>query len=260
MSIKVDASGALRKMNALANVLKRPVRDVLDTAARATAIEMARLAAPFGTGDDARSSGEKAVVRDIYKVYGSARGVFEAILDKRMARAFWKHFKNGEFEKATEIAHNAGVKIARFDGGVAHRGLRDNRGHVRQRKPAIFIIDPGERKNLNGYILIEKSHVGTAKGGFADIVRSTSGRIRGLRERGGITANWITRKGVGFGQSFRGGGEENPTLRIVNRVRYADGALTPSKKAQAIQEGYRRAIEALKHAVKAETSRLKRAA
>ncbi len=256
---KVDVSGALRKLQALSNVLKRPLRNALDTAARTTAKEMARTAAPFGTGEDARSAGEKAVVRDVSRVYGSARGVYEAISDKRVAKAFWKHFKAGDYSKAATVAHGAGVNVSSFDGGAAHRAQRDRRGHVRLRKPTIFIIDPRQRKQLAGYISIEKSHVGTAKGGFADIIRSTNGTIRGLREPGGITANWITRKGVGAGRSYKGGSDENPTLRIRNTIPYSEEALTSAQKARAIQEGYRRAVESLDYAVKAETRALKAA-
>ncbi len=260
MSAKVDINGALRKMQALANVLKRPLRDTLDTAARAAAKEMARTAAPFGTGEDAKSAGEKAVARDIARVYGSAGGAFEAISNHREKGAFWKHYKAGELDKAKDVAHSANVNVGDFDGGSAHKAARDNRGHVKQKKPSIFIIDPRQRKALNGYITFEKSHVGTAKGGFADIIRSTNGTIRGLREPGGITANWITRKGRGFGQSYKGGTDESPTLRIRNSLSYALEALSPGQKARAIQEGYRRAIEALKYAVKSETRHLKAAA
>lgn len=260
MPSRIDITGALRKMKALANVLQRPLRDVLDTAARVTATEMTRRAAPFGTGEDAKSAGEKAVARDIARVYGTAGGAFEAIGDRRLRGAFWTHYKNGEYDKAADIGQDAGVNVGHFDLGTLHRRARDSRGHVRQTKPSLYIIDPYHRKNLEAYIKNEQGHVGTVKGGFADIIRSTGGRIRGLREPGDITANWITRKGRGYGQSFKGGSDNSPTLRIRNRITYADQALSSYHKSAAIEAGYRRAITALQYAVKNEVKNLKYAA
>ncbi len=113
---------------------------------------------------------------------------------------------------------------------------------------------------LERYTKQEMEKVGTAKGGWADVARALGSNPRGLRTENDITANWITRKGHGFGRAFRGGSDEIPTMRIVNSVRYADHALNGSARHRAIVIGLARMIENLETAVRNVTRGLKRAA
>lgn len=260
MPTRVNYDGAVRKMRALGSVLKRPLRDVLDSGARVAAISCAKSTVPFGTGQDAKSAGEAAVRRDISRVYGNAGGAFEAINGKREKGAFWTHYKKGDYDAAEDIANDAGVKVGDFDGGAAHRSARNRRGRVNQTKPSIFIIRPSERRQLDRYIKQEVDHVGTAKGGWVDVVRAIGGQIRGLREEGDITANWITRKGRGYGRATRGGSEENPQIKITSRIPYADQALGSRAKAEAIRIAKHRSLENLRYAVNAEARKLRTAA
>src|SRR5436190_15270338 len=79
MATRVSFENATRKLQALGNVLHRPLRDVLDSGARVAAISLAKSTQPDGTGVEAKEQGEKAVARDILIVYGNAGRAFEAI-------------------------------------------------------------------------------------------------------------------------------------------------------------------------------------
>jgi hypothetical protein len=257
----VDISGALRKMQALANVLQRPLRDVLDSGARTCAISLAKSTQPDGTGAEALARGQGAVRRDILRVYGSAGGVHERISNGRLKSAFWKHYKAGHFDEAANIAKGVGIDVGDFDGGAAHRSLRGTRIPViRLRQPKIYIIKPRERQKLQRYIEFHQREVGTAKGGWVDVVRFLGGTPRGLRQEGDITANWITRKARGAGTAIRGGSDFDPRIRITNRIPYIDQLLSQSARNYAEGIARHRMIQNLEYAVKAEARKLKSAA
>jgi hypothetical protein len=244
MSIKVNWTLAREKLRHLEKDLVQPRKDTVAVMAKVTALELARTAAPFGTGDAAKKSGEGAVARDILKVYEFPGHAHKDIRPVRAQKAFWKAFKDGDFETAERLLDDfgsnlRGVPLSRFDGGAAHRAARDNRGKVRRNKPVMIVTN---QKALLRYIEQTKREVGTGKGGFADIVRAADGRIRGLREQGGITANWITRHGRGMGVAIPGGSDDNPSMRIQNKVRYAREIVSGGQVARAKDEGRRRGV------------------
>lgn len=264
---KADQTRFNQKMIALANVLKRPLRDVLESAGRVYALECARQSVPFGTGSDAKQSGEGAVERDIRRVYATLGRAYEDISPARMQGAFWRKIKEGNFSDAQRILDEfgrnlKGVTIRRaWDGGIAHRTNQDNSGKVRLVKPVVVMAD---ERALERYIQREKGEVGKGKGAWIDVVRQLKGRVRGLRESGDITANWITRKGKGAGRAYSGGSDQNPNLRIENRVRsnksvaYASNITDSGTINSARFIAQNRMIKNLQIAVKAETARLRR--
>jgi len=263
MATRVSYEKAIAKVRALGNVLHRPLRDVLDSGARVTATQMAHDAQPFGVGRDAQIRGQKAVTKDIYKVYTTISKASEDISSPRYRSAFWAKYKAGDIAGAQEIinkygSHLRGVPIGEFSGGFAHIAARNTTtGRVNLTRPLLIVTN---WKALEKYVEEERSHVGTGKGGFADIVRAIGGTIRsGTREEGEITASWITtkRKGGGYGSAVHGGTDENPTIRITNRIPYADQILSGSALSEAKRIGRERMILNLQDAVKAETAKLR---
>jgi hypothetical protein len=266
MSIAVNGERAERKLKAIANVLHRPLRDVLDSSARVVATQMARTAQPFGTGADAKVKGDSAVARDILKVYGTPEKAYADIANPKYKALFWKAYKEGQFEVAQAALNQygdrlVGVPLEDFDGGSAHkthRGKRSGggRGMVHLTRPVMIVTNPQE---LHRYIKEIQKNVGFGKGGFADIARALGKSPRGLREEEDITANWITRH-TGFGKAYHGGTEENPTVRIHNAVDYASEILSGSALNEAKRIGRERMLKNLDTAVRAEMKKLKSAA
>jgi len=265
MATTVNIERAVNKLRQLATELHRPLRDVLDSEARNVAIEFAKFTQPFGTGEAAKSAGEKAVVRDIYKVYATPGKAWADINNNAAAGAFWRAFKQDNIDEAQRILNEfgnslRGCLIEGFDGGAAHKAARNEKtGRVNQRRPSIVVREP---KLLQRYVEEEIRHVGTAKGAWADVARQISGSIRGLRSQseGDITANWITRKGAGFGSVSRSGSDENPVITINSTIPYARNVLNSSAQAFAMGTARRRMIKNLETAVRFSTRNLRSAA
>ncbi len=261
MATRVDFTKAVNKIQALGNLLKRPLRDVLDSGAKTVALRCAHSTQPFGTGADAKNAGDAAVSRDIQRIYGDAGGAWSAISNQRLRGAFWFHFKAGRYPKAEEIAASAGVEVGGFDGGARHRSeRRTRRPLVLQKRPRYFIIRPRERQRLGQYVKQVQGDVGTAKGGWADVARALGSTPRGLRTPGDITANWITRNGHGYGSFTRGGSDDKPTIRIKNSIPWTRQALSESEEDRAKEIGHALMIKNLEIASKAEVRKLPRAA
>jgi hypothetical protein len=255
--LSVDISKFIHRMRALNKVLERPLRDVVNSGARTCAISLAKSTQPDGTGAEAKNQGETAVSRDILKVYGNAGGAFEAISDTQLKKAFWHHYKKGDFKQAIQIAKNAHVPVGKFDGGSLHKTLRGTRRKViRISKPGLYIIEPNERRKLERYIQFVQRDVGTAKGAWVDCVRVLGGTPRGLRQENDITANWITRKGRGSGAAIKGGSDFNPTTTITNRIPYVRQLLSTSAENYAKGIARDRMIKNLEYAVKAEAKKV----
>src|SRR5436190_14402190 len=127
------------KIQRLREIADRPVQDVLVSEARTTAIQLAKFTVPAGTGEDAKRAGEKAVERDIAKVYATPGQAWADIFRKGPAAAFWRAFKAGEYPVAQQFLADFGAKLRglpleQFDGGAVHRAARNQRGRVNQRR------------------------------------------------------------------------------------------------------------------------------
>lgn len=244
MPTKASYTRAIEKLKLIESLGTVDGRDVLDIMGRATATEMARLAVPYGTGQSSKELGENAVRRDIGRVYATPRRAWEDISGKRERGAFWYRLKQGDTAAAEDILNASGnelrgARLEKFDGGAEHRTLRNSRGRVPSRRPRIVVTDS---KKLEAYVKTEVAKVGTAKGGFADIVRAIGGRIRGLKQRDDIGAGWITRHARGHGKAFHGGSKEHLTLTIRNTVPYSKDTLEGENLAIAQRVGRGRAI------------------
>ncbi len=264
MATRVSYERATAKIRALGNVLKRPLRDVLDSGAKVLSISLAKSTQPSrgeGTGAESLAIGEKALTRDIWRVYGGASKAWQAIGNSRLKGAFWRHYKAGHFSKAEDVARDAGLDVGNFDGGAKHRAARRTRRPIiLQHRPSYFCIRPAEIRKIEAYVKLMKREVGKAKGAWADVSRALGANPRGLRTTGDITASWITGKGHGYGKFFRGGSDQNPSIRITSSVDYARQVLSTGAENYAKGIARHRMIENLQHAVKAETKNLRAAA
>lgn len=257
---KMSFDKANAKIRALGEVLKRPMRDVLESGAHVAAISCAKSSQPFGTGEEAKAKGEGRVMKDIAKVYRTAGGAWKSISNPGEAAGFWKAYKAGEFESAQNILAKSGsiysgVPLQPFDEGAAHKAARSgSTGRVTISSPKAIVVDP---ENLKAYVERKKKNVGFGKGGWADVARVISGSARGLKEKGDISARWILRHAHGLGRAREGGTETHPTITITSLVSYAEHILQGGARTDAIQIARDRMIKNLRIAVEAEAKRLK---
>lgn len=251
ITAKSNVTRARRKLANMRKGVHRTAPEVLESEGRIAAISLAKSTQPFGTGGDAKDMGERAVSRDIGRVYVTIGDVFASLpnVGQGDAAQFWKLIKSGKFDAAQQIITRTGSKyrgitIGKFDGGVLHHQARNSGGRVSQRDPSLIVT---ESKPLMAYAKSKVNLVGFGKSAWANIARKLGG-ARGLRAPklpGGesdITANWITRKGAP-GTIDRQYGSAHPRLTLTSGVRYGGNILSPSAMKNAIRIARERIIK-----------------
>ena len=269
VKVTTNFQGARAKLQNIRKGVTSSLPEVLESEGRIAAISLAKSTQPFGTGTDAKDMGERAVIRDVAKVYASLGSVFSKLptLGEGDAAQFWKLIKLGRFEAAMDIIRKTnspfgGIRIGPFDGGSLHAQARNQRtGRVSQKNPSLIVSESGQ---LSDYMKKKMELVGFAKSAWASVARQLGG-IRGLRAPklpGGdrdITANWITRKSAPGTVERRYGDAKRPTLTLRSQVRYADNVLSRTQITNAIRIARDRIVKQLQIAARYEAQKAKAA-
>lgn len=225
--------------------LTTDLQQLLRQTARGVAIQLATFTAPYGIGDGARRQGEVATQNDIRRCYAIPSQVYGAFSDSDKANAFWFHMMKRNYARAQLLMQlncpkYANKSIRAFDGGAAHQAARNSRGRVNKKQEAAFVVQ--STRNLEAYIKQKISHVGEAKAGWAACAKAPElgGSTRGLPQ-------WVTRHAgkLAGGEVHQFSTGHGYSIRLVNLVRYADQALSPSMKAVAIRMGIDRIIRGM---------------
>jgi hypothetical protein len=270
--IKVKAranfSKAISKLKNMNRQVRRSAGEVLESEGRIVAISLAKSTQPFGSGREAQDMGERAVARDVGKVYASLGHVFAKLpqLGAGDAAQFWKLVKLGKFDAAMDMIRSsgskfAGIRIGPFDSGALHRQARNARtGRVSQTNPSLIVSDSGP---LKSYAQSKINLVGFAKSAWATVARKLGGTrgLRGPKLPGGerdITANWITRK-TGEGSVAREYGGAKARLTLTSHVRYARNVLSDSAFRNAVRIARERIIKQISISAKYEMRQAKSA-
>lgn len=110
---------------------------------------------------EAKKRGERAVARDIRRVYGGPSDLYERIKqrDPRKAAQFWRLYNDGNLVAANDIAQSmTGHRLQVFDDGARHKARRNNRGRVQSTRQDVFVFD---HRWIAGYIKERQGKVGT---------------------------------------------------------------------------------------------------
>ncbi len=246
ITVKTNFPDVRKKLDEARAAIKESVPPTLAREGRGAAISMAKSTVPYGTGADAKAMGEKAVARDIRKIYATPSTVYGNIVSiggsVEIADAFYEFIQAGKIKRAQGILKKYGgyladLPIEKFNPAY-HKELRSPRtGRVPQGQRFVTIVSNPEA--LLRYITAEKKLVGFGKSAWAGAARALGG-IRGLRApalSGGatdgapdITANWITRQRAPFSIH-----SSDTALVIASEVTYADRTLRPGAKAEAVR-------------------------
>jgi hypothetical protein len=252
------------KIRAIGTIVQRPMRDSLGQMGRLVAISCAKSTQPFGVGEKARDAGRNRVAADIYKVYTTIGKAFADIQKRndRAARAFWAAVQHGDYARARGILMKDGaslrnVPIELFDGGALHKQFRHSvTGRIAEKRTPSMIVR--NKRQLEAYIKKRQAMVGTGKSAWADMARQLGG-IRGLKDSGDISANWILRGG-GRGTVQWMGTRTAPLLRLTSTVSYGGNILKPAARSEAVEIARYRWRESLRVALRAETRKLRQSA
>ena len=164
-------------------------------------------------GGAAKRQGERTVISDIAKIYGTRAGAVQVIKEhethKGMVKGFVKYISSGELPRAQELFRYATSKgLIKFDDGALHRSRRNARGRVgRINGPLVYVSNDDL---LKAYIKKMQSMVGFLAAGW-----NQACAMLGIQP-----PPWIWRHNA----PGTGSVEITPTritIRMVNQVGYA---------------------------------------
>jgi hypothetical protein len=208
--------------------MKNSLPGLMRQAGRLCAVSLAFQTQPFGNDEKAEALGKVATYSQIYRVYATPGKAFDDIQNPKAQAGFWKAVKASAWDRAKKILNRSGsalktTAIDNFDGGAAHRQLRNNRGRIpTSQKPVMIVRNPSALKT---YVASETDKVGQGKGGWATCARILGG-VRGI-------PRWVT-KHNSPGQVIENYGTDRTTITLINQVPYASEILSASQKAEAV--------------------------
>lgn len=144
-------------------------------------------------GSDAKKQGERAVTRDIAKVYASPAKVYAALKAlglHRPAAAYWAHLRKGDVDRANRIASSApGLAahlrqpIREWDDGAEHQRRRGHDGRVKGDVPSMVIRSTAmlwRGRNPGTYTKRKLSNVGLLASSLPHAVGGRFGPLSGV--------------------------------------------------------------------------------
>lgn len=136
-------------------------------------------------GGDAKKQGERAVRRDLARVYANPGVVYAALkaIDKGAAASYWKARIAKDFKRMQTIAESVKglpafmLKMQAFDGGAEHQNRRGKNGRVTGKTPSMVISDPAK---LTKYRKRKERNVGMFASMIPAAAGATLGSLRGI--------------------------------------------------------------------------------
>lgn len=200
----------------------RTLESLVKQEARGLAVELARNTRPFGFGEKAKKRGEKAVAKDIHKVFATPEQAYQTAKAADMTEAdrFWAHIQNRRFARAKQALAASPSKwkdlpVGRLDPKWHKASRTGPQANVTRREPA-QIITSG--KALDSYITKIQRRVGFAKGVWLNAAKAVGGRVRGA-------AQWATRHRQAPGNATVKTGDK-PAVTLISKLDYMDDVTT----------------------------------
>ncbi len=219
--------------------MKNSLPGLMRQAGRLCAVSLAFQTQPFGDDDKAEALGKVATTRDIYRVYATPGKAYDDIQDPGAQAGFWKAVKTSAWDRATKILNREGSRlkgtlIDNFDGGSAHRQLRNGQGRIPSSQKPVMVVKDAQK--LKSYVASEMGKVGQGKGGWATCARILGG-IRGI-------PRWIA-KHNSPGQALENYGASFTSITLINQVPYASSILSQSQKQEAVSIAFQRLFKSI---------------
>ena len=223
-------SDVARLLNRYPEKVGRTLESLVKQEARGLAVELARNTRPFGFSEAAKKRGEKAVAKDISKVFALPSEAFEKtkLADPAAANRFWANIQNRRFARAEKVLQSSNstwkeLSVGRLDPKL-HPQSRNARGQVKRRSPAQIVTSPKARET---YIARIQRRVGFAKGTWINAAKALGGRVRGA-------AQWTTRHKQAPGTATLRTGAK-PSVTLINKLDYIDQVSTTTGINLALQ-------------------------
>lgn len=231
ITVKVDISRMLAKLGKVHKFTNQSMAELVDQQAKLFIADkktgMIGLLPPNSEGvhgGEAKKQGERAVARDINRVYASAGEMYLAIhgINPAAAAGFYSAIKNGDDVEANRIIQSVGgrwrnVRVGSFDESLHEKYRR--KGKVNRQVPAQVLANV---KQLEAYIKKKIKNVGLMASGWNDAAKKIGARIPAwVKRHGGKNSSAqvkITKVGKEIRMQSRTGID---SARIADRARYA---------------------------------------
>ena len=280
LSLKFSDNGFMTRLRLFYKRTRGNNAAILRSQGRLLARDLAFQTQPFGKDKSAQELGERAVEREIRRVYKSAGEV--ALSDKlsyairnapmagaraayarrfgqptqnpdQAARAFVWLVQRGKYGEARELLKRVGVTeqeitsipIGKMDGGEAHQSVRygARKKVPRNQLPLRIVSD----RQIKSYVNKIRKNVGIAKAGWASGARLLGG-TRGILK-------WVLRnmgKGGGGYVIDQADHPSSPKITLVNNVPWVGKNLNEAQKESAVKIQYDKMLQAIDKAMRAE--------
>ena len=216
------SSDVARLLRRYPDKVGRTLESLVKQEARGLAVELARDTRPFGFGEKARKLGEKAVAKDILKVYATPEQAFSSAMGADMTQAdkFWAAIQNRRFAQAKKALAASQSKwktlpVGRLDPALHQQSRTGPHANVKRREPAQVVTS---KKALDAYIARVQKRVGFAKGVWINAAKAIGGRVRGA-------AQWATRHRQAPGSARVRTGDK-PAVTLESRLDYMEQVTT----------------------------------
>lgn len=241
LHVRTNTSAVDARFKQMGWTAKNSLPGYLRQEARLVAVALAFQTQPFG--DNSQGAGIAATATDIRRVYATPGQVFKDITNVGAAAGFWKAAVARQWDRAKKILSKSGntfklTPIQPFDGGSAHRQLRNNQGRIPKSQKPVMIVQDATR--LKTYIDSETKKVGFGKGGWAACARALGG-TRGI-------PGWVSRQ-KSPGTVVERYNTAISSVVMTNEVPYASEIINQAGKSDAIRIASERLAKSIRTAV-----------
>jgi len=191
-------------------------------------------------GSDAKKQGERAVIRDLAKVYANTGAVYAAIkaINKGAAAGYWKARIAKDQKRMQSIAESVKglpafmLKMQAFDGGTEHKARRGRNGRVTGRTPSMVVSDPS---NLAKYRKRKVRNVGMFASMIPEATGSKLGTLKGIPawvKRHHASGGYVTPRKTSNGKAIVIGLTKSYIADMQRRMNYVLGYRVNALKLQ----------------------------
>lgn len=231
ITVKMDSKALERNLKEFTKQLGREADQAVIDIARSSCTALASRIQPFGTGTKTKDILEKAIYKDVGRVYWSTGRTYKAIktINPRLAVAYAEATHQGDTAKASQIASKAlgNFPVTTSDTGNRLKAVRNTRGRVNSTNKPVGITDKNSLEHLKAKVVLS---AGNAKAGFLQAGASLKAKSR-------IPA-WLRKAGTALGSSKIVRNGWNTIVTIYNHVKYASNVISESAQQEAIRKGY----------------------
>jgi hypothetical protein len=204
---------------------------------RNIAKSMAFSTQPFGLSPASKKKGQKAVAKDIRKLFVTPATLFDQLemSDPRSAYGFWAAWKEKDLDTMRVVlgrSKNSDIQILSAPSAQLHGSHRKSRGRVYKKKPVALILN---KELLADYIKERQKMVGVTKEGWAEAAKACGG-TRGFPA-------WVNagRKRSGSADVVRD--PFQPQVTITNSTPWITEALPPGTEQEALRIGVEKLLK-----------------